>query len=79
MRDTRRTTEDILRLAFTMIDHELFPAPSWLLTVDALDLKDADHARLLADLHREPVNEFDSAVEKLAYFGGTLDAQTTSL
>ena len=46
-----------------------------MLEVEELDLKDADHARLLADLHRDPVTGLGSAVEKLAYFGGVLDAQ----
>jgi len=70
-----RTIEEILKLAFTMIDPEAFPAPSWLLTVEAMDLKDADHARLLADQHREPVDALASVAEKHAYFGGVLDAQ----
>ena len=70
-----RSTEDLLRLAFTLIDPDIFPAPSWMLEVEELDLKDADHARLLADLHRDPVTALGSAVEKLAYFGGVLDAQ----
>ncbi len=46
-----------------------------MLTVEELDLKDADHARLLADLHRDAVTALGSAVEKLAYFSGVLDAQ----
>jgi hypothetical protein len=50
-----RSTEDLLRLAFTLVDPEAFPAPSWLLVVEELDLKDADHARLPPDLHRGPV------------------------
>lgn len=70
-----RSTEDLLRLAFTLIDPDVFPAPSWMLEVEELDLKDADHARLLADLHREPVTALGSVIEKLAYFGGVLDAQ----
>ncbi len=69
-----RSLEEIFRLAFSLIDQELFPAPSWLLTVEELDLKDADHARLLADQHREAVNALDSAELKIAYLGGVLDA-----
>ena len=68
-----RSLEDIVRLAFTLIDQELFPAPSWLLHVEMIDIKDADHARKLADQHREKVASFDSVQLKLAYFQGVLD------
>lgn len=64
----------IVRLAFILIYPLLFPPPSWLLTVKELDRKDADHARLLADQHREAVNSLDSAELKIAYPGGVLDA-----
>ncbi len=69
-----RSQEDILRLAFTIIDPVAFPAPSWMLMVEELDLKTVDHARLLADLHRESVEALSSMPLKLAYFGGALDA-----
>ncbi|MEO5716244.1 MAG: hypothetical protein ABIT37_22380 [Luteolibacter sp.] len=72
---TTRSTADILRLAFTTIDPVIFPAPSWILTEDELDPRDADHARLLAGIHREAVLALPSFDEKVAYFGGVLDAQ----
>lgn len=70
-----RSLEKIVRLAFSLIDPELFPPPSWLLTVEELDPKDADHARLLADQHREAATALDCAELKVAYLGGVLDAQ----
>ncbi len=70
-----RSLEEIVRLAFSLIDPLLFPPPSWLLLVEELDLKDADHARLLADQHCEAVNALDDAELKVAYLGGVLDAQ----
>ncbi|MCW1923168.1 hypothetical protein OKA05_11440 [Luteolibacter arcticus] len=70
-----RSLEEIVRLAFSLIDPLLFPPPSWLLTLEELDLKDADHARLLADQHREAVNSLEGAELKIAYLGGVLDAQ----
>jgi hypothetical protein len=70
-----RSLEDMVRLAFSLIDPLLFPPPSWLLTVEELDLKDADHARRMADQHREEVNALESAELKIAYLGGVLDAQ----
>jgi hypothetical protein len=72
-----RTTEEILRLAFTQIDPLIFPAPAWMLAVEELDPKDVDHAQLVAGLHRETVNALESAEKKVAYFGGVLDAQVT--
>ena len=72
--ECQRSSEDIVRLALTMIDPELFPAPSWMLNVEALDMRDTDHARLLADQHADPINGLATVQEKLAYAGGMLDA-----
>ena len=72
-----RTAEDIVRLAFTMIDPEIFPAPPWLLREGDLNLNDADHARLIADQHAEAVSNLGSVLEKLSYFSGVVDAQVT--
>lgn len=68
--------EDIVRLAFTLIDRNLFPEPAWLLYVDAIDAKDADHATRLADRCRDKVEAFDHVELKLAYFQGVLDWAT---
>ena len=68
-----RSLEDIVRLAFMIIDRDLFPEPSWLLPVEVIDLKDADHARKMADQYREKVASYDSVPLKLAYFQGALD------
>jgi hypothetical protein len=68
-----RSLEDIVRLAFTLIDRDLFPEPSWLLHAEAINLRDADHAATLADRYREKVVSFDSIPLKLAYFQGVLD------
>ena len=70
-----RSLDDITRLAFTLIDPRLFPAPSWLLADEKIALVDAEHARLLADEHREKVEAQDHVELKLAYFQGVLDAQ----
>lgn len=65
-----------MRLAYTLIDPRLFPAPAWMLREDELDLKVVvDHARVLAGVHREYVKELESGEEKPTYFGGVLDAQ----
>ena len=68
-----RSLEDLTRLAFTLIDHNLFPAPSWLLRVEAIDLRDVDHARRIADQYRLSVESIENIHLKLAYFGGVLD------
>lgn len=72
----QRSMEDILRLAFTLIDPLAFPMPTWLLTVEAIDNRDIDHAVLHSRIHFEPVNELGSVHEKLAYLNGVLAAQT---
>jgi len=71
----KRTTEDILRLAFTLLEPVIFPAPPWLLTVEGLDLRDIDQAKFLATAHRDELADLGSAEEKLAYFSGVLAAQ----
>ena len=72
---TERSMEDIIRLGFSLIDPLAFPPPSWLLTVETIDMKDADHARRIADQHREAVDALDNVYLKIAYQGGVLDAQ----
>ena len=71
----KRSTEEILRLAFTAIDPLTFPEPFWAGTVEALDMKDVAHAELLVEKHREFVEELETAHERLHYFTGVLDAQ----
>ena len=56
-----------------MIDRTIFPEPSWLLSVETIDMKDADHARRLADQYRDTVEAYDQVEFKLAYFQGALD------
>ena len=70
----KRSLEDITRLAFTLIDPGLFPAPSWLLDAEVLDGLECDHARRLAEQYRRGVGSYSSPEEKLGYFGGVLDA-----
>lgn len=69
-----RNLEDITRLAFTLIDRDLFPAPPWMLTVDAIEAKDWDLARRIADEHRDKIALMDHVHLKLAHFSGVLDA-----
>ena len=45
---SRRSGEDLVRLAFMLIDPDIFPAPSWLMREDPLDAQDVDHALLIA-------------------------------
>jgi hypothetical protein len=70
-----RSLDDIVRLAFTIIDPMLFPAPPWMLSVESIDVATVDHARRLADQHREQVTSLRTTEEKLQYFAGVLDAQ----
>jgi hypothetical protein len=46
-----------------------------MLAVEELDPKDVDHAMVVAGLHRETIEALESVTDKLAYFGGVLDAQ----
>ncbi len=68
----RRSLEDIVRLAFTLIDQTLFPPPSWLLPVATIDARDTDHARRIADQQRDKVKALDHHLRKIAYLQGVL-------
>jgi hypothetical protein len=68
-----RSLEDIVRLAFTLIDRKLFPEPSWLLPVETIDLRDVNHAQRLAARYRLKVASYKHVELKLAYFQGVLD------
>ena len=72
---TRRSAEDLVRLAFTLIDPDIFPAPSWMAREDPLDAQDVDHALRIAEKHRANVESLPTAREKLAYQAGTLDSE----
>jgi hypothetical protein len=69
-----RSTEEIVRLAFSLIDPLLFPAPSWLLSVSCISERDVSHAALLAEKHTHPVAALSSPIEKIHYLQGVLDA-----
>jgi hypothetical protein len=68
--------EDILRLAFTLIDPQLFPMPSWFVMADdeKLDVREEDHAKLLAGIYRPEMDALGSYQEKLAFAAGVIDA-----
>ena len=72
---SKRSMEDNLRLALTMVDPEFFPVPSWAVVQKDLDLRELDHAKHLAEMHREAIESLDSFQEKVAYGAGALDAQ----
>jgi hypothetical protein len=67
--------DDIVCLAFTMLDPEVFPPPAWMLFEDELHPRDKDHARFIADLHRNAFQALPTFQEKVAYAAGVLDAQ----
>ena len=70
-----RSGEDLVRLAFTLIDSDIFPAPPWMLFVEAVNQQDADHALLIAEKHRNHIQNLETVEEKLAFFSGVLDCQ----
>ena len=69
----KRSAEDIARLALTMIDPVAFPSPSWMLNVEALDLLDVDHARLIAAQNAEYINGLETIELKNAAGAGVID------
>src|ERR1035437_9473543 len=72
---SRRSGEELVRLAFTLIDPDIFPVPSWLGREDPLDAQDVDVALLIAEKHRDNVEGRQTVQEKLAYLAGVLDCE----
>lgn len=70
---TRRSTEDIIRIAFNGMDSAVFPAPTWFHETDALHGADADLATLLMERYTEHVQSFETDSEKQHFFQGVLD------
>ena len=73
---SERSMEDILRLAFHLIDPRVFPLPGWVLMQEELSYRDIDHAKEHANQHRVAVSELQSAEEKIAYMEGAIDAHS---
>ena len=72
---SKRLMEDNLRLALTMVDPEFFPMPSWAAVQEDLDLRELDHAKHLAEMHREVIESLELFEEKAASGAGALDTQ----
>lgn len=71
-----RTTEDIIRLAFHLIDPDLFPAPVWLGKAEVIAAADFHHAELVASQHSAnlaEMPELDHDRLKMNYLQGVID------
>ena len=73
-----RTAEEIIRLAFSMIDQDRFEAPSWLLTVEAIDAADLHEAESIISLHADALGALAEDRLQHAYLQGVLDAAVMS-
>lgn len=73
-KEFRRSGEDLARWAFSMLDSQLFPEPSWLLFSDPTEIEE-QAAMLMASVHRPYLHGLESIEEKLAYVAGAIDAQ----
>lgn len=69
-----RTPEEIIRLAFTGIDPEVFDPPSWQLEVEAIDATDLHYAQSIIALHGAHVAQLPDDRSKRGYLQGVLDA-----
>ena len=68
-----RTSDDLIRLAFSLIDPAWFPEPAWLLGAEAIEARDLDLVLRAAEQHRAAVEALATPQEKLAYLAGVLD------
>jgi hypothetical protein len=71
---TKRSMNDIVRLACHFAEPTLFPLPSWIVDEDGLEFRDVDHARHLAEEIRDELLALPSAAEKLAFAEGACGA-----
>lgn len=68
-----RTTEDVIRLAFHIIDPGLFPAPTWLSEEEAITGANLNHAELIVAQHSANVAELDHYHLKTHYLQGVIN------
>lgn len=71
-----RSIEDIVRLAFHLLDPDLIPMPAWM-TVgeeDSFDFRDFEHAKHLLDLLGQEYLGLGSPAEKLSFIEGAVNA-----
>lgn len=68
-----RTPEEIIHLAFHVIDPEIFHPPSWLLNVQTIDEVDLHHAELIFAQHSGHVAILENDRLKYGYLQGVLD------
>ena len=71
----KRSGEDIVRLAFTLIDPEVFPAPPWMLSDEPVDVRDLEAAYWIVERCREAVEALEHPILKIQYMAGYLDAE----
>ena len=73
---SERNMEEILRLAFHLIDPLVFPVPGWVLNEEELPYRDIDHAKEHAARHRDDVMALKGAEEKHAFLEGVIDGHS---
>lgn len=71
-----RSSEDMLRLAFNLIDPELFPAPGWFSGDVVLRSAELHHLELILEKHLAVVENYDEDRLKIGYFQGVLDGES---
>lgn len=69
----KRSTEDIIRLGFHLIDPGVFTAPTWLLLAEVIDAADYHHAEQVAARHSAQLAELDNDQMKTNYLQGVLN------
>ena len=73
-----RSIEDIVRLAFHLLDPNLIPMPAWAFAEEDFEYRDFEHAVQHMDLHRDVYLGLESPGEKLGYIEGVLDGHAES-
>jgi len=68
----KRSTEEIIRLGFHLIDPGVFTAPTWLLLAEVIDSADYHHAEQVAARHSAQVAELEHDQLKSNYLQGVL-------
>ena len=71
-----RSSEDMLRLAFHLIEPEVFPAPGWFLITEYLTSAEIHHLDLIVEKHEAIMEEYEEDRLKIGYFQGVLDAES---
>ena len=70
-----RSVEEIIRMAFHLMEPDVFPAPTWMLFTEQITEAEASVARDCIERHQAALKDCESDALKQVYLQGVLDVE----